>query len=405
LKKLDRIGPGLVLAATGLGAGDLIAASVAGASFGYALLWTAVVGAVLKFALNEGLARWQLVTGSTLLEGWRRHLPAPVSWYFIAYLLVWTLVVAAALMAACGLAAHALFPDIGVGVAGAVHSLVALVLVLGGRYAWLERIMKLFIALMFVVVVYCAMKVFPGWPAIAQGLLVPGVPPGSLWLLLGVVGGVGGSVTLLSYGYWINERGWRGSGRIGTVRLDLAVAYSVTALFAVAVMLVSAGVRPEVMQGSGMVLSVADHLGKQVGETGRLLFLIGFWGAVFSSMLGVWQGVPYLFCDFVRRPRNKAGSAPVSDCARDPLYRAYLVAMSTLPMLLLGVGKPVWLVVLYAVVGALFMPLLAVLLLFMNNRRAWMQAHTNHWLSNSALLLALVLFATLLVHKFVELTG
>jgi len=42
-----RIGPGLVIAATGLGAGDLIAASVAGARFGYALLWAALLGAVL----------------------------------------------------------------------------------------------------------------------------------------------------------------------------------------------------------------------------------------------------------------------------------------------------------------------------------------------------------------------
>ena len=96
------IGPGIVLAATGLGAGDLIAASVAGARFGYSLLWAALLGAALKFALNEGLARWQLVTGTTLLEGWKRRLPKVVSWYFIAYLLLWTFVVAGALMAACG---------------------------------------------------------------------------------------------------------------------------------------------------------------------------------------------------------------------------------------------------------------------------------------------------------------
>jgi Mn2+/Fe2+ NRAMP family transporter len=35
---LRDIGPGIVIAATGLGAGDLIAASVAGAKYGIALL-------------------------------------------------------------------------------------------------------------------------------------------------------------------------------------------------------------------------------------------------------------------------------------------------------------------------------------------------------------------------------
>ncbi len=68
--RLRGLGPGIVIAATGLGAGDLIAASVAGANYGIALLWAAMVGALLKFTLNEGLARWQLATGTTLLEGW-----------------------------------------------------------------------------------------------------------------------------------------------------------------------------------------------------------------------------------------------------------------------------------------------------------------------------------------------
>lgn len=391
-----------MIAATGLGAGDLIAASVAGARFGYTLLWAALVGAVLKFALNEGLARWQLVTGTTILEGWRSRLPEVVSWYFIAYLLLWTFVVAGALMAACGLAAHALFPALDVTVAGAAQSIVAALFVLNGRYRWLEQIMKLFIALMFVVVLYCAWQVFPGWQDLMASVLLPSIPKGSSWFLLGVIGGVGGSVTLLSYGYWMGERGWQKPDNLTLVRVDLLVAYSMTALFAIAVMLISAGVRPEVMQGSDMVLSVADHLGGVVGDAGRLLFLVGFWAAVFSSMLGVWQGVPYLFCDFMRQPR--AAEIPVCDktAMRDPLYRTYLVGMALLPMVLLTVGKPVWLVVVYAVVGAMFMPLLAVLLLYMNNKTAWMGHFVNGWFSNIALLMALVLFASLFIDKLMK---
>ncbi|MCB0417632.1 MAG: Nramp family divalent metal transporter, partial [Bdellovibrionales bacterium] len=57
-----------------MGAGDLVAAAVAGSKFGYALAWAAAAGALLKYVINEGLARWQLATGTTLLEGWVRHL-------------------------------------------------------------------------------------------------------------------------------------------------------------------------------------------------------------------------------------------------------------------------------------------------------------------------------------------
>ncbi len=394
---LRQVGPGIVIAATGLGAGDLIAASVAGARYDYALLWAALLGAILKFALNEGLARWQLNTGTTLLEGWRQRLPAVVSWYFLAYLLVWTVVVAAALMAACGLAMHALFPSVGVTEAAIGHSLLALVFVLTGRYRWLEPVMKVLILLMFVVVLACAWQIFPGWASILKGLFVPAVPPGSTWFLLGVVGGVGGSVTLLSYGYWIRERGWTSVDQLPQVRLDLFVAYAMTAVFAIAVMLISAGVQPEVMKGSNMVLSVASHLGSVVGDTGQSLFLIGFWAAVFSSMLGVWQGVPYLFCDFLQAGKQQAERQPIETSCLS--YRSYLVFMALVPMVLVNVGKPVWLVVLYAVVGAMFMPLLAVLLLYMNNRRSWMGVAANGKYANTALGAALVLFGVLLVQK------
>ncbi|MCG8606498.1 Nramp family divalent metal transporter, partial [bacterium] len=63
------IGPGIAIAATGVGAGDMVAAAVSGARYGFAVIWAAAAGALLKFVLNEGLARWQLATGTTLLEG------------------------------------------------------------------------------------------------------------------------------------------------------------------------------------------------------------------------------------------------------------------------------------------------------------------------------------------------
>jgi uncharacterized membrane protein len=63
------IGPGLLLAATGVGAGDLATASFVGGLLGTAVLWAVIFGAFLKFVVTEGLARWQLATGETLIEG------------------------------------------------------------------------------------------------------------------------------------------------------------------------------------------------------------------------------------------------------------------------------------------------------------------------------------------------
>jgi len=395
---LRNCGPGLVVAATGLGAGDIVAAAVAGAQFGPVLMWAVLVGGLLKFCLNEGIGRWQLVTGTTLIEGWITHLPRFVSGYFFCYLLLWSFMVAAAMMAACGLAAYALFPALSVTTWGILHGLVGLVIVLTGAWQMLETLMKFFIALMFVTIMYCAIRVLPQSPALLLVALQPGLPSGSLGSVLSIMGGVGGSVTLLSYGYWMQEAGWKGKERISMMRWDLGVAYGLTVLFAVAIMLVAAGIKPSIVTGNGMALALANELVSYAGQGGKWLFLFGFWGAVFSSLIGVWHGVPYMFTNFVAHYRDhRTVLASQTSITRSGYYRGYLVLMCLLPITLLVFGRPVWIVQLYAITGSLFMPLLAALLLVLNGSQRWMQGWRNSPWVSACLVFCLLLFGYLLV--------
>lgn len=296
---LKKTGPGIIVAATGLGAGDIVAASAAGAQAGTVLLWAVVFGGLLKYGLTEGIGRWQLATGTTLLEGWIEKLPKFFSWYFMVYMFLWTFMVAAAMMAACGLAAYAFFPALSVTQWGIIHALLALVIVWFGAYKVLETAMKFFIGLMFLTVLYCAIRVMPDIRIIASGMFIPRVPEFGMAYVLSVIGGVGGSITIMSYGYWMREAGWKGKEMMSTMRWDLGIAYGLTALFGVAIIIVSAGVQPEVVSGNNMALAVADQLVPVMGETGKWVFLFGFWGAVFSSMIGVWHGVPFLLRTFL----------------------------------------------------------------------------------------------------------
>ena len=398
LSILKHTGPGIIVAATGLGAGDIVAASAAGAQFGTILLWAVVFGGILKFVITEGIGRWQLATGTTLLEGWIDHLPRLFSWYFAAYLCLWTFMVAAAMMAACGLAAYAFFPQLSVGVWGAIHALIALVIVWFGVYDLLEAAMKFFIGLMFVTVLYCAIMVLPDLGDIAAGMLIPKVPDSGMAYVLGIIGGVGGSITIMSYGYWMREAGWEGRKMMPVMRVDLGVAYGLTALFGIAIIIVSAGVQPEVVAGNNMALAVADQLVPVTGETGKWIFLFGFWGAVFSSMIGVWHGVPFLFANFIYHFRQHShlldSQASIS---RTRAYRGYLIYLAVLPMSLLLLERPVWIVITYAVTGAMFMPLLAGLLLYMNNQSRWLSDQVNSWKSKALLIISLVVFGYLMV--------
>lgn len=390
---LRNIGPGLVVAATGLGAGDIVAAAVAGAQYGTTLVWVALAGGLLKFCLNEGIGRWQLVTGTTLLEGWFLHLPKFVTGYFFLYLLLWSFMVAAAMMAATGLGSYALWPVLSPQQWGALFSLVTLAIVWTGKWTLFESLMKFCIALMFVTVLACTALVLPDAPGLLAAMFRPSIPDGSITTIVSVMGGVGGSVTIMSYGYWIREAGWKGTAMVSTMRWDLGVSYLLTALFAVGVLVLGAGVRPEVISGNGMAIAFAEQLVPYTGEVGKWIFLVGFWGAVWSSMLGVWHGVPYLFANFVQAHRGN--SAPTTNLTHTREYRGFLLYMALLPMLLLVFRAPVQVVRLYTITGALFMPLLALLLLYLN-RPKWLGAYANGRPMQVCLGLCLALFVYLL---------
>ncbi len=406
------IGPGLAVAATGVGAGDLLAAMLAGAEFRETLLWVIVLGALLKFALNEGVARWQLATGTTLIEGWGAHIGIVFQIGFLIYLVVWSLIVAGGLMSACGVAAHALVPSIGIGIWGVLHSIAALILVWFGRYDRFEATMKALIALMVLTLLASVVLVGPDLARVLRGLLIPKLPPGSATAVLSLMGGVGGSVTMLSYGYWIRQKGWNGSSWITTVRRDLGIGYLLTAIFGAAMLVLAAtalvglGGMPA---GSEGLVACADALeegasgrfGETIAEIARATFLIGLWAAVFTSTLGVWQGVPYLFADFIQVLQKRTGKVDETTWT----YRGYLLFLAFPPMLLLVLDRPVWIIKLYTLTGGLFMPFLAASLLWLTTRSTLMGGLRTGKLSLAAMIAALGLFAAIAVRQIVDLLG
>lgn len=389
--RFSRFTPGLLVAATGVGAGDLLTASMAGAQVGVVLLWTAVIGAVLKWSLTEGVARWQMGSGTTILEGWTFRLGGWLRWIFFAYFFLWSLMVGSALISACGLAGDAFFPlgdpKTSRAVWGILHSLVGLGLVWAGGFRFFERVMGVCIAIMFVTVLVTAILIRPEWGAVLSGLVVPTLPPGGFTWGIGVLGGVGGTVTLLSYGYWIREQKRTGREGLRTSRLDLAVAYAGTGLFGIAMIVIGSQIQLE--PGAGDVaIQLADQLQAILGPAGRLLFLVGFWAAVFSSLLGVWQSVPYIFADFFYMKREESPA----DLKNTTPYRLWLVGIAVLPVIFLWLSvKQIQLA--YAVMGALFMPMLALTLLIMNNRGDWVgSAFRNNWRLNLLLVITLGVF-------------
>lgn len=400
------IGPGLVVAATGVGAGDLVATLVAGSQFGYALLWAAVVGTVLKVALAEGVGRWTLASGRTMFDGWSTlpgRLPGGsgrLNWataYFAVYAVVWGFVYGAAAMTASGLPLAALFPAVDLKVWGISQGLLGLALVWFGGYGLFEKAMTVLVGIMFVTVVGLAVLVAPDIPALITGAW-PTLPEGSVFYTLGLIGGVGGTITMAAYGYWLRAKGWRGPEWIPVMRLDNRVAYSMTGLFVIAMLIVGA----ELLHAGGVALAQGDRglldlgevLEARFGPGIAVLFLVGFWATSFSSLIGVWNGVSLMFGDFWAHMQGRSEDDGIAR-GGGPAFKAYALWLTFPPMALLFMDRPFGLIVAYGVLGSLFMPFLAGTLIWLLNSDRVAPEHRNGWVSNTLLAGAAVLFAVL----------
>ncbi|PWS43677.1 iron transporter [Streptomyces sp. ZEA17I] len=407
------IGPGIVVAATGVGAGDLVATLIAGSKFGYTLLWAAVIGCLVKISLAEAAGRWHLATGRTLFDGWR-SLGAWTTVYFAVYVVIWGFIYGATAMSSSALPIVALFPD-GPGLKfwAIVTGLIGLAFVWFNRYAVFEKVMTVLVGIMFVVVVYVAARAVPDVGASFAGL-APVLPDGSLLYTLGLIGGVGGTITMAAYGYWVNAKGWSNSSWMKVMRLDNRVAYVTTGIFVVAMLVVGA----ELLHASQIALTSGDRglidlgevLEDRFGGATATLFLIGFFATSFSSLIGVWHGVSLMFADFVERFRapaggekEHAGPETVDRQQRSVPFRAYLLWLTFPPMALLWLDEPFGLVIAYGVLGAFFMPFLALTLLWLLNSSRTPREWRNGWVSNGMLALAGLLFVVLCVQQVREL--
>ena len=264
------------------------------------------------------------------------------------------------------------------------------------------------VGFMFVTVVVTAIFIKPNLTDFVKGLFIPSIPEyinpegkeqGVMWTLA-LMGGVGGTLTILSYGYWIREKGRAGHDFLKTCRLDLAVAYIVTALFGIAMIVISSQIDLDRDSSSKLVINLAVKLNDVIGTAGSVMFLFGAWAAVFSSLLGVWQSVPYMFTDFYNHvfpsdPSSIQSSEhfhPVVNTKSVP-YRIYLVAIAILPMLGLA-WEFVLIQKIYAVLGSLVIPFIAVALILLNRGKT-LGEYKNKIVTDVMLVLIVCLFVYL----------
>ena len=272
-----------------------------------------------------------------------------------------------------------------------------MLLVWSGRYDRFEKVLTALVVLMFLTMVLAAALTLPNLGEIVTGL-VPIIPEGAMINVLSVAGGVGGTITLAAYGYWLREKGWTTPRFMRVMRLDNGVAYLVTGIFVVATLIVGA----ELLFSAGIAIGSGDQgmvdlatvLGERYGIWMSKLFLVGFWAASMSSLVGVWNGVSLMFADFLGHVQGKPHDDP-DRLAGGRYYKFYIFWLTIPPMVMLFLGQPVYLILAYGVLGALFMPFMSVTLLWiLNTDRIPVEWRNKLW-TNILLVLCTLTFAAL----------
>jgi Mn2+/Fe2+ NRAMP family transporter len=231
-------------------------------------------------------------------------------------------------------------------------------------------------------------------------VLLPTLPAGGGGNVLSLVGGIGGTITMLSYNYWMREENLGSPDDLRYVRGDVAIAYVFTAVFGMSIMVIAnqAFFIPGLpITDAEAISKMAEVLGTLLGPFGVHAYEIGFYAAVFAALLGVWQSVPYFYADIYGvLTRVSAEHRRAMTKVTSTHYRLALLFVMAAPLPFAFTGRPLGVIVVYTIVASLFVPFLAATLLYLNNRVPWRSAVPhNHWSTNIVLVAILALFAAI----------
>lgn len=299
---LRLVGPGFLQSAMTLGGGTAVSALLAGAAFGYELLWVAPVAMLMGVFMLAVVSHQTLSTGLRPFDAMRRHGAAPLAWGWALGALVASIVwhfpqyalASGALqdLVVTGFDAHV---DAGLLAWIVLAWAIGLSLLYGRsmRFTRLyERLLKYMIALVVISFGWVVVKTgVDDWGAVFRGFFsfrIPGEREGVQAFTLvvsGLAAAVGINMVFL-YPYSLLARGW-GRDHRRLARFDLGVGMFLPYVLAASLILIaSANTLQADFDGKGIApVAAAQSLATTIGPTaGRVVFNLGLLGMALSTI-------------------------------------------------------------------------------------------------------------------------
>ncbi len=422
-RALRQIGPGLILAASIVGTGELINTTSLGAKAGFSLLWLILLSCVIKVFVQVELGRYAITHGRTTLAAFD-SLPGPrigASWLCWLWLIMTLTTQAqiAAMEGSVGQAANMAFPRASISIAlfagnlvpswggylanhrehswAALTTLAAILLLLSGGYKRLEKITTVLVAAVTLFTVVSVLilqwtKFRITWPDLGGGFELA-VPSATLALAFSAFGitGVGAS-ELVAYPYWCIEKGYaryvgerddrpawahRARGWIRVMQLDAWFSMVVFTVATIAFYFLGAAVlHPQKLDPKGpeMIPILSQMYSRPLEGTPlawlrpftHLGFLLGAWGVLFKTLYVATAANSRLTADFLHlvgvwHPRKPAD--------RERMVKFFCVAYPTLSLgLYYAFREPQSLIKAGGIAQALMLPFIAGATIYLRRR-------------------------------------
>jgi manganese transport protein len=383
LSALRRIGPGIVLASSIVGSGEVIATTTLGAQVGFAALWIVLVSCAIKPVVQAELGRYTILTGKTGLDGFN-GVPGPrlgVSWLVWAWALTVTLTLlqVGGMYGGVGQVLHVLVPAIPVSAWVGICLAITLAVLLGGGYARIERFAMVKVGMFTLITVFAAAVLLRRPGAVSAQDLATGlsfqIPSTGLVTAIAVFGITGvGATELVMYPYWCVEKGYarfvgpremtpewaaRARGWIRVMHLDILCSLVIYTMATVAFYLLGAGVlhRMGVVPAARDTVAVLSQIYTQtLGEWALWVFYAGVVVTLYGTIFASTAAHSRMMADLVR----VLGVYPREDAESRRQWRnRFVVILGTLPAVFYWFFEsPVRMVVAGGVAQALMLPLI-----------------------------------------------
>ena len=395
------MGPGIIVALTWLGAGDLIDSAVAGGSYGYSLMWAMVIALFVRFIFVSIVAKYQLCNqhGESVIAGFKRLHPwIPIFVGIVAvffghfYCSYMVKGIGEASLKLTGFGEPWLWSVLWVTVAA--------MLIFRGTYKRLEVIFYIFLIMLSTSLIGVAL--WNGFDPIAatKGAFLFSIPEQSgsfsaLLIITSLIGAVGGSIANLLYPYFIQQKGWKGPKFRKLQLYDLAFGTFILVGINLSVWTIGA----ELLYPRGINIESLDDLAKlltiTLGKLGGPIFYLGVFAAMYSSIIGLAVGFGYLVTDTVHIVQSKKiHQAAKIEVNNSSIYHAVAAWCLFSPLIWTLPNMPgfISLAIIVNAATVIVLPILCGSLWYITSSKAYIGVeHKNQWWENTVLAFLFIL--------------